>query len=140
MDFTQFRGLVGRIEFAAENADGASARAIFTDDAVIVEPPDKRFIQGGADIADYFTSGAPGTQMDVHHVWFSESEQTGAVEFSYAPNGNDDVTHGIFLLTLDGDRVSHWREYAYPGPRSFAEFLRVDGKKWIFTVSADDAL
>lgn len=135
MNSNEFRDLSRKIKAVAESGDGAAARALFGAAGVVHEPPDRRFIAGGADIEDYFNSAAEGTEMDIHHVWFDEDRQTGAVEFTYAPDGAEGVTHGVALIDLRDDLIVQWREYAYPGPRSFDEFLRVEGKDWKFTVT-----
>jgi SnoaL-like domain len=64
--------------------------------------------------------GLPQT-IEWHHVVFDEATQTGAAEYTYEGHHR---YHGLVLVKLEADLVSHWREYQHVSPLDWEDFTK----------------
>jgi ketosteroid isomerase-like protein len=106
------------------------ALACFTPDAVYIEPPDIQFYTGHDQLRPYFAALTPGTLMHFHNLWFDESGQTGAGEYSFGRSGQPACDHGVAVVELRDGRIAFWREYQRKGPTDFQAFVGLEGKSW----------
>ncbi|NJL93630.1 MAG: nuclear transport factor 2 family protein [Anaerolineae bacterium] len=107
-----------------------AALACFAEDAVYMEPPDIQLYLGHVQLRPYFAALKPGTYLTLHHIWFAEPAQTGAVEYSFGVQGRPQADHGCIVTQIRDGRIAFWREYQRKGPALFAEFLAPEGKTW----------
>lgn len=110
--------------------DTEAAVALFTPDAIYMQPPASQLFQGEDELRAYFGALRPGTTMAWHHVWFDPVAQIGAGEFTFGREGSDRATHGVAVVQIRDARISRWHEYLQPGPASREGFLAREGKSW----------
>lgn len=126
----QYIRLMRRLAQAWNQQDTESALLCFTDDAIYMEPPDIQLYIGHEQLRPYFSALEPGTFMLFHNLWFDESSQTGAGEYSFGMTGSATADHGIVVVELRDGKIAFWREYQRKGPADFAAFLNPQGKAW----------
>lgn len=126
----EFNVLMEGLARAWSQQDTDSALACFTDDAVYIEPPDIQIYLGREQLRPYFAALRPGTFMRFHNLWFDESKQTGAGEYSFGMAGAENADHGVTIVELRDGRIAFWREYQRKGPSAFQDFIRTEGKTW----------
>ncbi len=56
-----------------------------------------------------------------HHVLFDEATQVGAAEYSYR---GTHLYHGVVLIRLEGERITHWREYQHTSELDWESFFK----------------
>lgn len=130
MTRAEFEALVQRLAEAWGALDGDGAAALFTDDAVYMQPPDEQLFIGGNQLRAYFAPLDPGTYLRLDNVWFDEGTQRGAVEFTFGVGDNQIADHGVAIIDVANGRISAWREYLVKGPADQQRFLALDGKEW----------
>jgi hypothetical protein len=130
MTESEFRALLGRLADAWAALDAGAATACFTDDAVYMQPPDEQLFVGRDQLRAYFTPLDPGTYLRLDNVWFDESTQRGACEFTFGVGTQPVADHGVAVVDVAGGLIAAWREYLVKGPSDTAEFLARDGKHW----------
>ncbi|MEM7322173.1 MAG: nuclear transport factor 2 family protein [Actinomycetota bacterium] len=130
LDREDVTALLGRIATAWADCDADAAAACFTEDAVYMEPPDRQLFVGRPQLRDYFSPLRPGTYLEIHHVWFDASAQTGVFEFTFGMEARDEADHGTVVFRIDDRRIGSWREYQRRGPTPFERFVASDGKAW----------
>ncbi len=126
----KYRALMTKLARAWSRQDTESALECFAGDAVYFEPPDVQFYQGQEQLRSYFAALTLGTFMVFHHLWFDESNQVGAGEFSFGLKGKASADHGVVIVNIRNGRIASWREYQRKGLSAFEDFVRLDGKKW----------
>jgi hypothetical protein len=130
----QFEELLTRLADAWTRQETEEALAVFTDDAVYMEPPDIQLYLGREQLEPYFAALKPGTFMRFHRIWFDKVSQTGAGEYSFGREGAAEADRGVAVVELRSGLIAHWREYQRKGPGLFSEFLAIEGKNWRWTI------
>jgi ketosteroid isomerase-like protein len=126
----EFKGLMEKLAHAWSQQDTETALDCFTRDAVYIEPPDIQFYTGHEQLRPYFAALKPGAFMHFHNLWFDETNQTGAGEFSFGETGQSSADHGIIVVELHDGRIFFWREYQRKGPSAFQDFIATKDKNW----------
>jgi uncharacterized protein (TIGR02246 family) len=129
-DRDDFERLIRALADAWAANDADTGAALFTADAVYMEPPDEQLFVGPEELRRYFGPLEPGTYLDLHHVSFDPATAVGAVEFSFGVRGRGRASHGVAIVRVDDGRIASWREVQVQGPESFAEHTAVEGKTW----------
>jgi ketosteroid isomerase-like protein len=130
LDTQGFQALMEQLAHAWNQQDTESALACFTPDATYIEPPDIQFYDGHEQLRPYFAALKPGTFMRFHNLWFDESKQVGAGEYSFGMAGKGTADHGVVIVELRDGRIAFWREYQRKGPSVFQDFIGTEGKTW----------
>jgi len=130
-EFTKVMELLAR---SWSQQDTEAALSCFTADAVYIEPPDIQFFEGHTELRAYFGALKPGTFMKFHNLWFDETRQVGAGEYSFGLPDRPTANHGVVVLELRDGQIAIWREYQRKGPREFRDFLAREGKTWKWTI------
>jgi hypothetical protein len=116
----EFAALMERLAAAWNACDGDATAACFSDDVTYADPLRYRFTSR-ADLRRFFELPAGETQtVTFHTVLFDETQQCGAVEYTYI---GTHVYHGLVLIRVDDDLVKEWREYQHVDPRPWSEFV-----------------
>jgi ketosteroid isomerase-like protein len=126
----EFCALMEQLARAWSQQDTDSALACFSQDAVYMEPPDIQIYQGHEQLRLYFAALTPGTFMRFHNLWFDETKQVGAGEYSFGSAGKAMADHGIVVVELRDGKIAFWREYQRKGPSVFQDFIGIEGKTW----------
>ncbi len=108
---------------------GAAWRDRRYEDAVQNFAPDIRYMDplrysiSGRDalLAFFRNDGGYPQTTTWHHVWFDEKTQIGAAEYSYR---GTHLYHGIVLIRLEDDRITHWREYQHSSELDLEAFFK----------------
>ena len=90
--------------WAANDADAGAA--LFTSDAVYMEPPDEQLFVGQDELRGYFSPLEPGTYLDLHHVSYDPATATGAVEFSFGVRDHGRASHGVAIVRVADGRIA----------------------------------
>jgi len=128
--YQEYRVLMEEVARAWSQQDTESALRCFAGDAVYFEPPDIQFYKGQDQLRAYFAALTPDTFMVFHNLWFDESKQVGAGEFSFGVKAKSTADHGVVIAEIRDGKIASWREYQRKGPSPFEEFVRLDGKRW----------
>jgi hypothetical protein len=114
-----FHALMARLAEAWNLGDAERAAALFTDDAVYLDPGGKKFYRSRAVLRDLFDRTAKRAPMKTtwRRVFFDEPTQTGAAEFTFDWGGH--AYAGVAIVTLEGGLVSRWREYQVESDSAF---------------------
>jgi ketosteroid isomerase-like protein len=131
---SQFRELMNRLADGWSRQNTEQALSCFSEDAIYMEPPEIQFFEGHDQLRPYFAALKPGTFMRFHNLWFDESRQVGAGEYSFGEAGDAQVDHGVVVVELRDGRIAFWREYQQKGPAAFDRFLDKNGKEWKWTI------
>ena len=126
----EFANLTQQVADAWTQRNTEAALACFTTDAVYYQPPDEQFYQGHAQLKPYFDALKEGTFMRIHHTWFDEASQRGAIEFTFGNTATDTGVSGVVVITVKDGKIAEWREYFIAGPLDFKEFSSTEGKEW----------
>ena len=105
---------------AAWNVGNANrAAALFTEDAVYLDPAAKKFYRGRAVLRDLFERTARRAPMTTtwRHIFFDEPSQSGAAEFTF--NWGPHSYAGVAIVVLENDLISRWREYQVESDSAF---------------------
>jgi hypothetical protein len=129
-----FRELMNRLADGWSRQDTEQALSCFTENAVYMEPPNIQFYEGHIQLRPYFAALKPGTFMRFHNLWFDESRQVGAGEYSFGESAATTADHGVVVVELRDGRIAFWREYQQKGPVSFDRFLDKNEKEWNWTI------
>jgi hypothetical protein len=129
-----FRELMNRLADGWSRQNTEQALSCFTENAVYMEPPNIQFYEGHIQLRPYFAALKPGTFMRFHNLWFDESRQVGAGEYSFGESGATTADHGVVVVELRDGRIAFWREYQQKGPVSFDRFLDKNEKEWKWTI------
>jgi RNA polymerase sigma-70 factor (ECF subfamily) len=100
-DSPQERALVGRFTDAFESGDIDGVVALLTDDALLTMPPEPLIYEGPAAIAEFFSIVPAARGFDKFHL--IRTRANGQPAFAYS---TPDGPKGVFVLTLEGERIS----------------------------------
>jgi ketosteroid isomerase-like protein len=134
MKQSEFRELMNRLADGWSRQNTEQALSCFSENAIYMEPPDIQFFEGHDQLRPYFAALKPGTFMRFHNLWFDESRQIGAGEYSFGEAGDAQADHGVVVVELRDGRIAFWREYQQKGPAAFDRFLDKNGKQWKWTI------
>jgi SnoaL-like protein len=82
--------------------------------------PVRYAIKGRDELLEFFSNDDGLPQITTWHtILFDETKQTGAAEYSYTGTYS---YHGIVLIKIDDNRITHWREYQHIDPRDWSDF------------------
>jgi hypothetical protein len=114
-----FHTLMADLATAWNAGDAGRAAALFTDEAVYLDPARRKFYRGRAVLRDLFDRTSKRAPMRIawRHVFFDEPTQTGAAEFTFEWSGN--AYTGVAIVALEEGLVSRWREYQVESDSSF---------------------
>lgn len=99
--------------------DYTSAVAQFAEDVRYGDPV-RYAIRGRDELLKFFTDDDGLPQLTTWHVIiFDEDKQLGVAEYSYTGTYR---YHGVVLIKVEDDQISHWREYQHIDPREWPEF------------------
>lgn len=133
IDVKEFKKLLNNVEYGWSNQDTPLALSSFSTDAVYMEPPNIQLYVGHKQLKPYFEALGPEHRMKFHNIWFDESSQTGAAEFTFS-YGEKIADVGIIVVEIKDGKISSWREYHRKGPVDFREFLSTKNKDWKWTI------
>lgn len=133
MNLQEFKELMQTIAKGWNTKNATMAVDCFTQDAIYIEPPDKQYFKGKAELYEYF-GGDNGFDMHLtwHNLIFDEAKQTGVGEYTFEMNGISH--HGVSIVELQDRKIRFWREYDVVTNLSYEEFLKTEGKKFTFTI------
>jgi len=117
-----FRVLMVAVSSAWNQGSASSAVSCFTDDAVYMEPPDRRVYIGRKALIDFFGGTKrqeKPMQMLWHHLAFDTATQVGFGEYTFAQNHR---YHGIVIVKLQDGKIKSWREYQYQSNLEWRDF------------------
>ncbi len=132
MDTKTFEELMQTIATGWNTKNAKMAVECFTDDAIYMEPPNKQLIRGKDELYTYF-GGDAGADMKLtwHNLFFNEAKQSGAGEYTFEMNGI--IHNGVAVVEIENGKIKIWREYDVAGTLSYEDFLKIDGKDFLFT-------
>lgn len=130
MTSSEFYCLLTTVAESWNEADVVRAVDCFTDDAIYMEPPDRHFFQGRAQLIRLFATLSPGKNMEWHHIWFDERSQVGAGEFTFAQG----QAHGVAVIEVEEGKIKLWREYQWHGDMPWVRFLTHESKTFQCTI------
>lgn len=125
----EFKTLMNNVAQGWSTLDTDLALSSFDEDAIYMEPPNVQYFRGHDQLRPYFDELEEHHQMVFHQLWFDETTQTGAGEFTFS-YGEATASVGIAIVELKNGKISFWREYFREGPTDFTDFLRIEGKEW----------
>lgn len=131
-----FVGLMNKVAEGWKTKNTDLALSAFTEDAVYMEPPDRMYFRGHAELRRFFDAVNPGSSMIWHRLWFDEKSGIGAGEYTFHNGARKTAAHGVTVVHIRDGRIAVWREYQRRGAIDYKEFLKVDGKKWQWTVDS----
>ena len=105
------------------------ALSSFDEDAIYMEPPNIQYYRGHEQLTPYFNELSEKHKMEFHNLWFNESTQTGAGEYTFS-YGTKISDVGIVAIEIQNGKIKFWREYQRKGPTNFNDFLRIENKEW----------
>lgn len=127
---SEFKALMNTLASSWTLQNTENAVACFTENAVYMQPPDKQFYTGHEQLRLYFGALKRGTFMQFHQVWFDETTQMGAGEFTFGNSLTKTGVTGVAIVSIKNKKIAAWREYFVRGPIDFNEFISPTGKKW----------
>jgi ketosteroid isomerase-like protein len=119
---SQPRDLLERLAKAWNASDADAAAALFSEDAVYMEPPDRQRYRGRDALREFFAETARIAPMTMtwHHLVFDPVSGVGAGEYTFEWNGRK--LHGIAWAQVEDGVIRRVREYQYPSELSFGAF------------------
>jgi RNA polymerase sigma-70 factor (ECF subfamily) len=112
-DSPQERELVGRFADAFESGDLDGLVALLTDDALLTMPPEPLIYEGPAAIREFF-SIIPAARGFARFA-LVPTRANGQPAFAYWT----DASEGVFVLTLEGERVAGITRFGVEGVREY---------------------
>lgn len=102
---------MAELALAWNSGEAERAAALFTEDAIYLDPSRRKFYRGRSVLKDLFdrTSRRAPMRIAWRHVFFDEPTQTGAAEFTFDWSGH--ASTGVAIVVLEEGLVSRWREY-----------------------------
>jgi ketosteroid isomerase-like protein len=118
----RFHALMTDLAAAWNVGDANTAAALFSEDAVYLDPAAKKFYRGRAVLRDLFDRTARRAPMTTtwRHVFFDEPSQTGAAEFTF--HWGPQSYAGVAIVVLEAGLISRWREYQVEADNAFEPF------------------
>lgn len=99
--------------------DYQRAASFFADDVSYADPLNYSF-DSRADLQKFFENDEGFEQKNTwHNIIFDEDQQIGAVEYTYQGTRQ---YHGVALMKVANDKITHWREYQHVSALDWPEF------------------
>lgn len=119
MNHRGFTALLEDLAHGWRTLDYAAVASRFTEDVQYGDPT-RYMLDGRAQLLEFFTADDGQAQaIQWHLMLFDEAAQRGAAEYTYEGTLR---YHGVALICLRDDLISHWREYQQTDGRRWAEF------------------
>lgn len=131
-----FVALMNRVAKGWRTKNTELALSAFADDAVYMEPPDLHLFRGHTELRPFFDAVNPGSSMIWHRLWFDEASGIGAGEYTFHNGERATAAHGVAVVEIRNGKIAVWREYQRRGAIDFEDFLRIDGKRWKWTINS----
>jgi ketosteroid isomerase-like protein len=108
---------------AWNRGDADDAAALFAEDAIYLEPPDRQRYAGREAIQRFFAETARGGAMSMtwHRLGLDPSSGIGAGEYTFEWQGKK--LHGIAWVQIRNGLIQKWREYQYSSDLDWEEFV-----------------
>ena len=119
--------LLEKVAAAWNESDADAAAALFSEDAVYMEPPDRQRYRGREALREFFaeTARIAPMMMKWHHLVFDSAAGIGAGEYTFEWNGRK--LHGIAWVQVEDGVIRRWREYQYPSELNWEAFVGASG-------------
>lgn len=119
MNETGFRELLDRLANGWASGEYAELLEIFAEDVRYADPL-RYNLCGRTKLREFFEADEGKVQQTTFHtIIFDEHRQIGAVEYTYQGSHR---YHGVALIRLENDLITHWREYQHIDDRPWSEF------------------
>lgn len=119
MTRARFEAIFETLARAWSARDYETAAAVFAEDVRYADPLRYRF-ESRAQLLEFFRNDEGYEQSTVwHNVIFDEERQVGAAEYTYQGTHR---YHGLVLIQVRGDEITHWREYQHVSDLDWKEF------------------
>jgi hypothetical protein len=115
-----FRELLNRLAEGWAKRDYAGIMNAYAPEVRYADPTRYRFNNREELRAFFEDDQGLDQRTDWRTVIFDEARQLAAVEYTYQGTHR---YHGVALVRLENDQITHWREYQHTDPRDHAEFL-----------------
>jgi len=125
MKKNEFETLHEKMASAWSSRNHTEVLKAFSPDVRYADPLRYSF-NGKSELSKFFGpdgEGSPQTCV-LHLTLFDEEKQSGAVEYTYE---GEHKYHGVVLIRMEGNLISHWREYQHIDERLRSEFLSGTG-------------
>jgi hypothetical protein len=115
----EFHQLLDKLAEAWLLKDYNTAAELFVDEIQYADPLRYK-LDGKAQLRAFFEADDGYEQRTVWHtIIFDEERQLGAAEYTF--DGTHRY-HGMVIIKLRDDRISHWREYQHIDPRDWQDY------------------
>ena len=110
MNNIEFKNMLDALSDAWQHKNYAAAVEVFADEIQYADPLRYK-LDGKAQLRAFFEADDGYEQRTVWHtIIFDEERQLGAAEYTF--DGTHRY-HGMVIIKLRDDRISHWREYQH---------------------------
>jgi hypothetical protein len=114
-----FEAMLHTLADAWSRRDYASAAAFFAEDVHYADPL-RYAVAGREQLLAFFTADDGLPQITHwHNIVFDDRRQIGAAEYTYT---GTHTYHGVTLVRVQADRITHWREYQHIDSRPWSDF------------------
>ena len=115
--------LLEKLASAWNESDADGAAALFAEDAVYLEPPDRQRYRGRRALRELFagTARIAPMKMTWHHLASDQATGVAAGEYTFEWNGRK--LHGVAWAQIDGGLIRRWREYQYASELEWDAFI-----------------
>ena len=114
-----FLAMLDALADAWTRRDYPSAAAWFAEDVRYADPLRYAFSDRAALQAFFEADQGRPQRTTWHQRLFDEQTQVGAAEYTYRGTY---LYHGVAIIRVAHDRITHWREYQHVDPRPWTEF------------------
>lgn len=116
----EFNRLLLRLADGWKNRDYAQVCDAFSEDVQYADPM-RYDLHSRESLRAFFEDDDGRDQRTVFHtVIFDQTRQIAAVEYTYEGSHR---YHGVALVRLENDRITHWREYQHTDRREWTDFI-----------------
>ena len=114
-----FQQLLARLATGWRSRDYPGVAAEFSPDVRYADPL-RYQLNGRRALLEFFQADDDKEQHVIWHLTlFDEATQTGVAEYTY--EGTHQY-HGVALVRVGADGITHWREYQHTDARPWTEF------------------
>lgn len=116
----EFAALLQKLGEAWTRRDYDAVCAAFAADVRYGDPLRYSF-HGLTELRGFFDATTSASESCVFHaVVFDEEQQLGAAEYTYK---GENQYHGLVLIRVRDERITHWREYQHVDARDWTSFV-----------------
>ncbi len=114
-----FRQLLHHLANAWRSRNYKKAVSFFSDDVRYADPLRYQF-SDSASLLSFFEADEGNAQLiEWHQIMFDEERQVGMAEYTYEGTYK---YHGVAIIKVYADKITHWREYQHTDPRDWQAF------------------